>query len=137
MSVVIGKPAFWAPGFFVMSDEVDKPLLFKFELRFKRLPTSRHKQLQALIDSNVQLLKDAKPPAITDAQLLDEVLVDWRGFKDAEGKPVIYTPAMRVQVAEDYYGMEAAMTRCWLEYYFPAQVQKEAEKNSEALSVTT
>lgn len=147
--VVASRPAFWAEGHLVLPDEPGKPLVFKFMVRFKRLKTTEQRELDKRINENRRLVREHMEsvingktmaefvPAITDKELLEKVLVDWKGFKNADGGVVIYTEAARDQVIEDYPGMEAAMARAYLDSRDPSQDLKALEKNSEALSVTS
>lgn len=147
--VVTSRPAFWAEGHLVLPDEPGKPLVFNFLVRFKRLKTTEQRELDKLIAENRRLVREHVQAVvngqnvpefvskITDKELLDKVLCDWKGFKDAGGAVVIYTEAARAQVVEDYPGMEAAMARAYLDSRDPSQDIKALEKNSEALSVTT
>lgn len=149
MSVVIGKPAFWADGFLVMPDQPGQPSVFEFRARFKRLNTQEAKELDKRLLENQQRLQaqvDAmvakKPipefvPAITDAELVNQVLVDWEGMPDAHGGSVPYTPAARDQLFADYAGMDTAFARAYLKSRNPDQVIKDAEKNSVAPPATT
>lgn len=151
MSVVVcPNPAFWAPGHLVVPDRPGKPYIFKFEARFKRLDEEETKALDARLNkaheqhqARIQaILKgESAPefaPAITDRELLDLVMVDWGDeFKDAEKKPVMYTPAVRIETCQATPGLEVAMSRAYLEARNPSQDLKEAEKNSEAPPATT
>ena len=129
MAVVITtKPAFWAPGFLIIPDD-EKTLTFEFKARFKRLPAERSRELIALIEESRRASALGKKPPLTDKALLDEVMCDWGGFKDADGAPVPYTPANRAQAVEDWFGLEAAFTRAFIEAAWPEQRRKEAEKN--------
>lgn len=149
MSVVIGKPAFWADCFLVLPDEPGQPSVFKFKARFKRLNTEESKALDKRLHLNQERLQAqvdamvAKKPvpefvsAITDVELVNDVLVDWDGMQDAHGGNVPYTPAARDQLFADYAGMDTAFARAFLKNRNPDQVIKDAEKNSEALPATT
>lgn len=129
MAVVISKnPAFWAPGFLVLADG-DGQLTFEYRARFKRLPAERQREILELLEKNRLAAFKGEPLAYTDRELLDEVMVDWEGFKDADGRPVIYTPASRVQACVDWFGLESSFSRAFLESAWPQQIKKEAEKN--------
>lgn len=147
--VVLPNPAYWAPGHLVIPDQVDKPFVFKFACRFKHLNEGEQRELDEKIALNQQrqqaqvqaILKNQKPPefvaAITDKEIVEQVMVDWEGFKDGEGRIAIYTPAARAQACADTRGLETAMCRSYLESRNPDQVIREAEKNSEAQPATT
>ena len=129
MPVVITKnPAFWAPGFLVIPD-ADGTITFEFRCRFKRLPSERQAELIDLIEKNRAALRDGKPALLTDKQLLDEVQVDWEGFKDENREVVIYSEANRAQACADWFGLEAAMVRSFLNHAWPEQRKKDAAKN--------
>lgn len=150
MAVVITtNPAYWADAFFVLPDQPGRPIVFDFRLRFRRLKTAeseeldrriridseRHReQLRALVEGAT--VPDYTP-ALSNKELLAAVLVDWEGFADAEGAPVMYTAAACAQLCEDYPGIEAAMARAWMESRSPAQEREAAAKNSGAPSSTT
>ena len=129
MSVVLSKnPAFWAPGFLVIPDG-DGQFTFEYRARFKRLPTERQKEILAQLEENRLATLAGKPLVLTDKQLLDEVLVDWEGFKDADGDIVVYSPANRDQACAEWFGLEASFSRAYLRAAWPEQIKKEAEKN--------
>lgn len=129
MAIVITKnPCFWAPAFLVIPAD-EGTITFKFRLRFKRLPTERNREILRAIGAMPPEEGKPKPAPITDRELLDEVLADWDKFTDEDGKPVPYTPAARAQVVADYFGMEAAMARSFIDHAWPEQIDKAAEKN--------
>ncbi len=129
MAVVITKnPAFWAPGFLVIPDG-DGALTFEYRARFKRLPAERQREILELLDKNRDASRRGQPLVLTDKELLDEVMADWEGFKDEDGKPVPYTPACRDQACADWFGLEASFSRAFLNAAWPEQRKKEAEKN--------
>lgn len=129
MAVVITKnPAFWAPGFLVIPDD-DGTLTFEYRARFKRLKSERQRQILDLIEKNREADRNGQPLVLTDRELLNEVMVDWEGFNDEEGKAVMYTPVQRDQACADWLGLEASFCRAFLNAAWPAQRKKEAEKN--------
>ena len=129
MTVVITKnPAYWAPGLLVLPDG-DGTLAFEFRARFKRLPASRQRDILDRLERSRVETSQGRPPLIKDDELLAEVLCDWEGFRDADGKPVPYAPASFKQACEDYFGLEAAFARAYVKSAWPEQQRKEAEKN--------
>lgn len=150
MSVVLTKtPAYWADAFFVLPDQPGRPMVIEFRLRFKRLRKTESEELNRRIRINsdrhqaqLRAMIDGKPVPelqieVTDAQVLDAVLVDWEGFTAEDGTAAMYTVAARNQLCEDYPGIEAAMVRAWLESRHPDQQRAATEKNSEPPAATT
>ena len=151
MAVVIAKsPAYWAPGHFIVPDMPGKPIVFKFQLRFRRLNEEERKSLDERIQAGAAYVRSVElaiiknepvPPQpenlVNDKALLDLVLVDWSGFHDEDGCVAVYTPAARAQAVFDNPGLEAAMARAYLESRNPSQDLAEAEKNSVAQPATT
>lgn len=150
MAIVLAKtPAYWTDGFFVLPDQPGRPIVVEFRLRFQRLKRAQMQELERRIritserhQAQLRAIVAGEPapevqPEITDQELLAQVLVDWEGFTDGEGKAVMLTEQARQQLCEDYPGMEGAMVRAWLESRQPAQQREEAAKNSVAPPSTT
>lgn len=125
MTVVLASVAYWANVEVPFVGDEGQPEVFKFRARYKRLKTSERKQLDA----------DLKSPGIPDDQFLDRILVDW-DMKDKAGALVIYTPAVRAEVVEDWDGLEAALVTAFFVNARKSHEAAAAAKNSEALSAT-
>lgn len=125
MSVVLASVAYWAKVEVPFVGDDGQPEMFKFRARFKRLKTSERKKLD----------EDLKSPGISDAEFLDRLLVDW-DMKDKLGATVIYTPATRADLVEEYDGLEVAICQAFFTNATKSHQAAAAAKNSEALSAT-
>ncbi len=160
MAVILSSVAFWAPITFARVGDDQKPEILKFRARFKHLKKSERRaldrrlnvraltapvreELQARIDQEVvkgsekeelQLLLSAVP--ITDAELLNDLLVDW-DLKDREGKFIPYTIAVREEQEEALDGLEAAIVTGYFAAKREAVSPEAIAKNSEAPSATS
>lgn len=160
MTVILSAVGFWAPITFARVGDDHKPEIVKFRARFKHLKKSERRaldrrlnvraltapvreELQARIDQGVvtgsekeelQLLLSAVP--ITDAELLNDLLVDW-DLKDREGGFIPYTLAVREEQEEALDGLEAAIVTGYFEARREAVSPEAIAKNSEAPSATS
>lgn len=128
MAVIVSKlkPTFTAPAALYLPGDNGEHEVVNFEVEFKRQPA---KERDAL---NNRYLKGE----ITISQLLDEIVVGWKGFADASGQPVPYSHAERQETDAEYSGVEQAMAVSWFDHAFINQ-RAAAVKNSKAPSLTT
>ena len=82
-----------------------EPIAFVAQFRF--VPQSR---LDGLV-ARIRAAADSTS-AITDAELIDEVLIGWEGVRDASGEPLPFTPAT-LAAALDVPGVRTALVRAW------------------------
>ncbi|WP_087864670.1 hypothetical protein [Comamonas thiooxydans] len=160
MAVILASVAFWTSVTFARVGDDDKPEVLKFRARFKRLKKSERvalnhrvaamgmtaevrQSIQKLIDDPAtdahqrdfwKARLDAK--TMTDAELLNEVLVDWE-LRDSKDQFVAYTPAARAELEEDLDGIETSLVKAYFDAVNKPVTAEEVEKNSEAQPVIT
>lgn len=160
MTVILSSVAFWAPVTFIRVGDDLQPEKVTFRARFKRLKKSERVALDhriaaaGLLPQTRQLMQEkidspdteehtrdflrarlAATPT-NDAELLNEVLVDW-DLKDHRGDFVPYTPAIRAELEEDLDGLEGCMAAAFMKAMGVIFDPAEQEKNSAAQSATT
>ena len=160
MAVILASVAFWAPVTFARVGDDGTPEAVKFRARFKRLKKSdrvalNHRvaamgitaevrqSIQKLIDDPATDAQQRKfwqdrlaAKTMTDAELLNEVLVDW-DLHDHQGQFVPYTVTTRAELEEDLDGLEGCLVKAYFNAINMPVTAEEVEKNSEAQSVTT
>ena len=106
------KPTFVAPVLMrVPSDgQVEE---VRFSAVFKRLTKSDNDILQKRLDGR----------ALTDRELLDMVLADWKGLDGDDGAPFICTAENRAAAVEEWPSFEAAIAYSYFEHAYPAAVK--------------
>ncbi|QFZ82855.1 hypothetical protein GFK26_08830 [Variovorax paradoxus] len=82
----------------------------RFDAVFKRLSKTDNETLQARLDAR----------SLTDRELLDMVLADWKGLEGEDNAPFICTPDNRAAAAEDWPTFEAAIAYSYFEHAYPA-----------------
>lgn len=110
------KPTFSAPVVMRLPGDDGQVEEVKFNAVFRRLASTESKDLSA------RLLDKEKP--MTDAEVLDLVLVGWDGLIDEAGIPFHYNRENRVAAAEDWSKFEYSISEAYFKYSTPA-----AEKN--------
>ncbi|WOI45843.1 hypothetical protein [Acidovorax sp. BLS4] len=120
------KPTFTAPAAVYLPGDGGAHERVDFEVHFKRQPGRERDAL------NDRYLKGE----IKNAELLDEIVVGWRGFNDEAGQPVPYSHEERREAEAEYSGVESAMVVSWYDHAFIHQ-REAAVKNSKAPSLTT
>ncbi|MBS0507595.1 MAG: hypothetical protein JSR53_09475 [Proteobacteria bacterium] len=161
MTVVLASVAFWASITYRLIGDDGKPEVIQGRARYRRLKTSERKALDRRIRANrltpdlragirkqldapdcnftarerTEIEADLAAEPITDAQFLQEVLVDW-DLRDKAGQAIAFTPAMKEQLCEDCDGFEAALVRGYSDAQEAASKPQETEKNSVAPSGT-
>lgn len=123
MAVVLASIAFWAANHLELIGDFGGTETIEFKARFRRLKASERKPLADRLLAGT----------ITDAEVLDQVLIDWE-LKDSTGKLVPFTPTNRTEAFEEWAGLEAQFVRT---YFDAVSGKTAAAKNSEAPSVTT
>ena len=161
MTVVLASVAFWAPITLRLIGDDGQPELIQGRARYQRLKTSERRALDRRIRANHltpsvresiqarlddpasnytprerrEIAADLAAEPITDAQFVADLVVDW-DLRDRSGAVILYSPAMRDALCEDWDGLEAALVRGYLEAQKSVLEPKETEKNSEAPSAT-
>ena len=160
MSVILASVAFWTAVTFARVGDDGQPEVLKFRARFKRLKKSERvaldnsvaawgltaeirEAIQKQIDNPAthasqreQLQARLAAKAMTDAELLNDLLVDWE-LKDHQGQIVAYTPATRAEQEELLDGFEGSLVKAYFDAINKPLTAEDVEKNSEAQSVTT
>ena len=160
MSVILASVAFWTAVTFARVGDDGQPEVLKFRARFKRLKKSERvaldnsvaawgltaeirEAIQKQIDNPAthasqreQLQARLAAKAMTDAELLNDLLVDWE-LKDHQGQIVAYTPATRAEQEELLDGFEGSLVKAYFDAINKPLTGEDVEKNSEAQSVTT
>jgi len=90
MFKVAVNEAFWARVSVAVPGDVDKVDTRKFDAQFKRLKQSELDDLMAKVTAG----------NITDQQLLDQVLLDWRDIQDESGEALPFNPDNLAKVCE-------------------------------------
>ena len=91
-------------------------------------------RLQVGAICELRLGLDATP--ISDAEFLDEMLVDW-DLKNRRGEPVIYSPTARKDCEEELDGMDTALIGAYFDAKRAALSPEAIAKNSEPQPATT
>ena len=160
MSVILASVAFWTAVTFARVGDDGQPEVLKFRARYKRLKKSERvaldnsvaawgltaeirEAIQKQIDNPAthasqreQLQARLAAKAMTDAELLNDLLVDWE-LKDHQGQIVAYTPATRAEQEELLDGFEGSLVKAYFDAINKPLTAEDVEKNSEAQSVTT
>lgn len=138
MTVVLAPVGYWHAGVHLMPGDDGKKFELKFRARFKHLPRkereliNKRAAVSMAIAAGVEApepLKELQP--LTDKEFLDQVLLDW-DIKDLQGQAVMFTPAMREELFDQYDGLEASFVRC-----FEDSRREQPAKNSAAPSETS
>jgi len=113
------SPAYFAPVAIDMLDADGVLRTHRFDARFKRLdePTV------------VDIQKRAEAKTITDGQLLDEIMIGWRGIEDADGNPLAFTADEVRSVCTKVSGLRQAIVNAWFASLMPRESAVLAEKN--------
>lgn len=112
MTVIVKSDGFWQAAKLSVPGDDGQRIEVKFRCRFKRLKTTEARAL----------MKRIQAAEMTDAEVLDTLLVDW-DLKDADGNPVPVSE--RAAVVEETAGLEGACVQA----YFAAYQKGAEEKN--------
>lgn len=105
MSRFVIANAVWAPVEHEIAGDMGTVVKINFKAKFRRLKTSETREMFAKIGER----------KLSDAQVLEQVLVDWDDFKDAQGEAVPFTRDNLAEAVEEVNGLEAAMARAFFE----------------------
>lgn len=112
MTVIVKSDGFWQRATLIVPGDDGERVEVNFRCRFRRLKTSEARALGKAITER----------KLTDAEVLDKVLVDW-DLKDVSGNPVPI--GQRSEAVEETAGLEGAC----VEAYFEAYRKGAEEKN--------
>lgn len=112
MAVIVKSDGFWQSAKLIVPGDDGKRLEVNFRCRFRRLKTSESRAL-------MKSISDGK---VTDAEVLDKLLMDW-DLKDVDGNPVPI--GERPEVVEETVGLEGACVQAYFEAF-----QKGAEEKN-------
>ncbi len=120
MSLIISQsPKYFAPCEHPVLGEEGKLQTHLFDGQFKRLKTSQIQQLN----------EDIAAGKCTDAQLLERVMVGWRGVENLSG-PMPFTPENFALAEEEMPGLKQAFVRGYIASTSPTASAHLLEKNS-------
>mgnify|MGYP003613085771 CR=1 FL=1 len=160
MAVSLASVAFWAPVTLALVGDDHQAEVIKFRARFKRLKKSERKALDMRLDvprigeaqrkeiekriadpmtlptDRVDLQAQLVAKPISDAEFLNELLVDW-DWKDRNGTVLHYSLAERADLEEDLDGLELALIKAYFNAKRESLTPEAIAKNSEAQLATT
>lgn len=97
------SPSYFAPVAIDILDDDGIKRTHRFDARFARLNESQVADIQA----------QAEAKTITDTDVLDRVLLGWRGVQDASGVDLPYTRDAREQACAAFVGLRQALVMAW------------------------
>ena len=97
-------PAYWWPVVVEFASDGGKFEKETFDAEFKRLPQDRLREIGEKIDGTL----------ITDLELLDQVLVGWRGIFDEAGDEVPFSETAKGRIL-NVAMVASAVVSAWLE----------------------
>lgn len=104
------KPTFSAPVVMRLPGDEGGVVEVKFSAVFRRLNKSENLSLQARLTAQT----------ITDAEVLDLVLVDWTGLVDEADMPFVFNDGNRAAAVEEWPRFEASIVLSYFEHLNPA-----------------
>jgi len=140
------KPIVICPATVYLVGDNGEQIPHHFDVEFRRMTTVERNTLNEkyAIGYDVPVEIDAADPDqtprtkrvhLSNAELLDEIVVGWGKMLDENGQPVPYSHAERLATENEYSGLEQAMVVSWLDHFFFNQ-REAAIKNSKAQSGT-
>ena len=106
------KPTFVAPVLMRVPGDSQVEEV-RYSAVFKRLTKSDNDILQKRLDGR----------DLTDRELLDMVLADWKGLDGDDGAPFICTTENRAAAVEEWPSFEAAIAYSYFKHAYPAAVK--------------
>lgn len=98
------NPSYTAPVAVKMPGDKGKFTTVKFNARFKRVSLTEFEALNAAI----------REKTMTDAQLIDEVLVGWGDVENKNGEPVEFTPE-NLEVLLDIFPVRPSIVQAFFD----------------------
>ncbi|CAN7565514.1 hypothetical protein [Acidovorax sp. LjRoot117] len=141
------KPTVTCPATVYLVGDNGQHIPHHFDVDFRRMTTEERNALNEkyAIGYDVPVEIDAAEPDqtprtkrahLSNAELLDAIVVGWGKMLDENGEPVPYSHAERRLTENEYSGLEQAMVVSWLDHFFFNQ-REAAIKNSKAQSGTS